>query len=94
MNTQDGYSTGTLTAFGIGNDGMLVGSFSNGLARPLGQVALATFINPEGLIAGTYNLFHHTLHKNSGMFIRNVLIGFCGQQSFSRHFVQPFGVLR
>jgi flagellar hook protein FlgE len=49
MNKQDGSPRGTLTSFSIGNDGMITGSFGNGLTRPLGQVAIATFNNPEGL---------------------------------------------
>jgi flagellar hook protein FlgE len=50
MTEQDGSSTGTLSAFSIGGNGIITGSFTNGLSRTLGQVALATFNNPEGLI--------------------------------------------
>ncbi len=50
MIKQDGSPTGTLNGFSIGANGMITGSFSNGLTRTLGQVAMATFNNPEGLV--------------------------------------------
>lgn len=54
---QDGYPPGTLISYGVGVDGVVSGTFSNGLTRTLGQVALATFPNPTGLIADTDNTF-------------------------------------
>jgi len=47
--SQDGSAIGTLNNFSIGEDGTLTGSFSNGLTRTIGQVAIATFKNPQGL---------------------------------------------
>jgi len=64
MAEQDGYPAGTLTSFAVGTDGTITGVFSNGLSRPLGQVALATFANEAGLVAETDNLF--TVGPNSG----------------------------
>ncbi|MBI4579287.1 MAG: flagellar hook-basal body complex protein [Planctomycetes bacterium] len=64
MTTQDGFATGSLTSFAVGNNGVITGTFSNGLTRPLGQVALATFTNPEGLIARANNLY--VVGPNSG----------------------------
>lgn len=61
---QDGSAPGTLTTFSIGNDGMILGSFSNGLSRKVGQVALATFRNDQGLIDQGSNTF--TEGPNSG----------------------------
>ncbi len=49
MTQQDGSATGTLNSFSIGADGTITGSFTNGLTRTLGQIAMATFNNPEGL---------------------------------------------
>ncbi|HTZ95467.1 MAG TPA: flagellar hook protein FlgE [Terriglobales bacterium] len=46
---QDGASSGTLTDFSIGSDGTITGSFSNGKTAALGQVALASFANEQGL---------------------------------------------
>jgi flagellar hook protein FlgE len=57
MAHQDGYPPGTLTAYSVGNDGTITGTFSNGVTHTLGQVALATFANEAGLIAETGNLF-------------------------------------
>lgn len=49
VDDQDGLPAGTLNAFGIGQDGVISGSFTNGLSRPIGQIALATFANAQGL---------------------------------------------
>lgn len=46
---QNGSSSGTLTDFSIGADGTITGSFSNGTTAALGQLALASFANDEGL---------------------------------------------
>ena len=47
--TQGGYTTGSLTGLSVGSDGVVQGRYSNGQARNLGQVVLATFTNPNGL---------------------------------------------
>jgi flagellar hook protein FlgE len=54
---QDGTPLGTLASYAVGNDGVIVGAFTNGLSRVVGQVALATFSNPEGLVDQGNNLF-------------------------------------
>ena len=54
---QDGSPIGTLGSFSIGEDGTISGSFTNGLTRTIGQVALAKFSNPEGLVDVGDNLF-------------------------------------
>lgn len=46
---QNGAAAGTLQSFSIGQDGVIVGNYSNGGAKAIGQVALAVFTNPEGL---------------------------------------------
>jgi flagellar hook protein FlgE len=46
-----------LTNFSVGDDGVITGTFSNGMTRSLGQVAIAKFTNQEGLIATVNNLF-------------------------------------
>lgn len=46
---RDGMPTGSLDLFGIGDDGRIVGTFTNGLQRTLGQIAIATFDNQQGL---------------------------------------------
>lgn len=55
--SQDGSPPGTLIDFGIDPSGIIVGAFDNGLTRNLGQIALARFANPSGLIAQENNLF-------------------------------------
>jgi len=65
MTTQDGFPAGTLRDYSVGADGTIMGTFTNGLQRTLGQIALATFANPEGLVAETNNTF--ALGPNSGM---------------------------
>ena len=54
---QDGSPIGTLSGFSIGEDGIISGSFTNGLTRNIGQLALAKFSNPEGLVDAGSNLF-------------------------------------
>jgi flagellar hook protein FlgE len=46
---QDGSSSGSLVSFAIGSDGTITGSFSNGKTQSLGQLALASFANQNGL---------------------------------------------
>jgi flagellar hook protein FlgE len=55
--SQDGSPLGVLSAFGVGADGVVVGAFTNGLTRMLGQVALASFTNQDGLVDEGANLF-------------------------------------
>ncbi|MGB0730234.1 MAG: flagellar hook protein FlgE, partial [Ilumatobacteraceae bacterium] len=46
---QNGYGAGILQSISMSQEGMLLGSFSNGVNRPLAQLAIANFTNPEGL---------------------------------------------
>jgi flagellar hook protein FlgE len=55
--SRDGAPIGTLTAFAIGPDGTISGAFTNGLTRTIGEVAVATFANPEGLVDEGNSLF-------------------------------------
>jgi flagellar hook protein FlgE len=43
LNTQDGFSSATLSGFSIGQSGDVVGTFSNGRNLTLGQLAVASF---------------------------------------------------
>jgi len=47
--TQDGFSSGKLAGFNIGNDGVILGRYTNGQSKNLGQVVLSNFRNPQGL---------------------------------------------
>jgi flagellar hook protein FlgE len=62
---QDGSPPGTLTAFTIGEDGIVRGAFNNGITRTLGQVRLARFSNPAGLEQRGQNMF--ATGANSGL---------------------------
>jgi flagellar hook protein FlgE len=46
---QDGYASGTLAGFNIGKDGIVLGRYTNGQTKAVGQVVLASFRNPQGL---------------------------------------------
>ncbi|MFG0274377.1 MAG: flagellar hook-basal body complex protein, partial [Phycisphaerales bacterium] len=54
---QDGVPLGTLANFAIGEDGTILGGFTNGRTRVIGQVALAAFSNPAGLVDAGSNLW-------------------------------------
>jgi len=58
---QDGTSSGTLQNFSIGSDGSITGSFSNGTTATLGQIALASFADEQGLSRNGDNDFSPTL---------------------------------
>ena len=48
---QDGYTTGTLAGFAVGTDGTILGRYTNGQSRAQGQMVLANFVNPQGLVS-------------------------------------------
>ena len=58
---QDGFASGSLQNFSIRNDGIIEGVFSNGQTMPIGQLALATFPNLQGLLRNGGNNFLGTL---------------------------------
>jgi len=47
--SQDGLPMGTLESFTIDDQGIISGTFTNGMFRTLGQISLARFANPAGL---------------------------------------------
>jgi flagellar hook protein FlgE len=59
--TQDGYASGEYQGFTVGSDGLISAQFSNGETQPVGQVALANVVNPEGLSVEGGNLYQTTL---------------------------------
>lgn len=62
---QDGFPPGQLTSYTIETDGTIEGTFNNGTQRTLGQIQLATFANPDGLVAAGSNLY--SAGVNSGL---------------------------
>ncbi|WP_210424697.1 flagellar hook-basal body complex protein [Marichromatium bheemlicum] len=47
---QDGFTTGRLVGFDVDQSGVVFARYTNGQAAALGQVALANFTNPQGLL--------------------------------------------
>lgn len=47
--TQDGYASGQLNKFVTSPDGTILGNYTNGQSRALGQIVLANFTDPQGL---------------------------------------------
>jgi flagellar hook protein FlgE len=47
--SQNGFGEGTLQNYMVENDGTIEGSFTNGQTQALGQIALASFSNVQGL---------------------------------------------
>lgn len=58
---QDGYAPGSLVAVQMNGDGTLEGVTSNGYTFPLAQLAVASFLNPDGLSALGDNYYEPTL---------------------------------
>ena len=61
---QDGFPVGALVSFAVSATGQLAGIYSNGSNRAIGQLAMANFVNPGGLLRGGQNLWSPT--SNSG----------------------------
>ncbi len=47
--TQDGYSAGSWQRYAIDANGVILGQYSNGKSRPMGQIAMANFASVDGL---------------------------------------------
>lgn len=63
--SQNGHTSGALESFTIDQNGVIVGSFSNGLTQALGQVALAKFANPGGLMRSGSTMFMESTNSGS-----------------------------
>jgi flagellar hook protein FlgE len=73
LRDQNGYASGTLQNFTIDRTGTITGAFTNGTNVALGQIALADFNNPGGLIRAGDNMY--TVSGNSG----NPVLGYALQ---------------
>ena len=49
--TTDGFAPGTLSTFAVQPDGTIEGTFTSGNTQALGQVAVASFTNNQGLVS-------------------------------------------
>jgi flagellar hook protein FlgE len=63
--SQNGFAAGTLDNITIGDNGVITGAFTNGQNKTLGQVALATFQNEDGLTRVGDNQYEPS--ANSGL---------------------------
>ena len=64
LQSQDGFPAGALVSFAVGASGEISGIYSNGSNRIIGQLALASFVNPGGLQRAGQNLWNRS--ANSG----------------------------
>ena len=64
---QDGYAAGSLQSYSVASDGTINGVFSNGQTLALGQVALASFANQQGLQRVGANSYVSTLESGSAV---------------------------
>lgn len=48
--SQDGYPQGTMVGYNVNDSGVIIGEYSNGLTKNVGQIATAVFGNPGGLL--------------------------------------------
>ena len=58
--TTDGFASGTLTTFTVEPDGTINGTFTSGNTLALGQVAVASFANNQGLVSIGNNNYQST----------------------------------
>lgn len=61
---QDGAKFGNFAGVSIGSDGIVTALFDNGETRPVAQIPLATFVNPNGMESRSGNTWIET--DNSG----------------------------
>ncbi|MBL7033686.1 MAG: flagellar hook-basal body complex protein, partial [Candidatus Delongbacteria bacterium] len=58
--SQDGYAMGLLDSVAIDSEGIINGTYTNGITRILAQIGLARFVNPQGLEKTGDSLFRQT----------------------------------
>jgi flagellar hook protein FlgE len=65
--TQDGYASGSYQDFSVDGNGIVEASFSNGQKEVIGQVAVATVANQQGLQATSNTAYLATLASGSAV---------------------------
>jgi flagellar hook protein FlgE len=63
----DGLASGTLSSYSVGSDGVIDGTFSSGKTLALGQVAVASFANSQGLVASSNNGYRPSASSGSAV---------------------------
>lgn len=66
---QDGFPPGDLESFSVDARGVVIASFTNGVTRPVAQIAIAMFANPEGLERVGDNLFNVSGNSGAARFL-------------------------
>lgn len=66
--TQDGYGPGSLQAIDIDREGIITGVFSNGRARPLAQLTVASFANERGLFRVGNSLYTESVESGQPVY--------------------------
>jgi len=75
---QNGYSSGSLQAISIEDDGSVMGSFSNGQTQLLAQIALARFASNDGLDRSGRNNYLETIESGQA------IVGAPSQSAFGK----------
>jgi flagellar hook protein FlgE len=65
--SQNGYTAGTLTSYSVLSDGTVQGQFSNNQTLALGQVAIASFANNQGLTQTAGNNYQATFASGAAV---------------------------
>jgi flagellar hook protein FlgE len=63
--SQDGFNSGTLKSFSIEANGTITGKYSNEQTKPLGQLVLSSFVNPNGLKSKGDNVWAESAESGS-----------------------------
>ena len=65
--SQNGYASGQLSGFTTSPTGIIQGNYSNGQSKNLGQVALANFADPQGLLSMGNNQWQESFNSGSAL---------------------------
>ncbi|HEX4007612.1 MAG TPA: flagellar hook protein FlgE [Acidobacteriaceae bacterium] len=65
---QNGYTSGEYNGFTIGSDGLVSATFYNGQTTPVGQLALASITNQQGLTITAGNNYQTTLASGAASY--------------------------
>lgn len=81
--SQDGFGAGSLSTVAVGEDGVITGTYSNGLTRPIGQLALANFADLQGLHRAGSGIYTETSESGVPVINRPNVGGYGSISSYS-----------
>lgn len=64
---QNGFGVGSITGYSVLSNGVVQGQYSNGQTLALGQVAVANFADPQGLIESSGGTYQTTLASGAAV---------------------------